>query len=66
MPTQKALEHIVTGSENVPHIVKHSEAEPPSEIRKAYRREAQFLTINEQGGAANRKAGIRIAGTRLI
>ena len=66
MPAQKALEHIVTGSENVSHIVKHSEAESPSQKRKADRREAQFLTIHEQGGAANRKAGIRIARARLI
>jgi hypothetical protein len=37
MPTQKALEHIVTGGVDVAHIMKEGKAETSSEVRQADR-----------------------------
>ena len=66
MPAYEALDHIVTGSENIAHIVKNGETEAFTKIRKAYRGKAEFLTVDEESRAADREAGIGIAGSCLI
>ena len=66
MPAQETLEHVVTGSEHVSHIVKESEAEAFPEVGQADRGKAEFLTVDEQRGATNGKAGIGIARPCLI
>ena len=66
VPAQQTFQHIVTGSENIAHIVKDGEAETFSEVRQADLGKAQFLTVDEQRRAADGKTGIGIAGSCLI
>ena len=66
VPAQQALQHVVTGGENIAHIVKDGETETLPDIRQADRGKAQFLTVDEQRRAADGKAGIGIAWSCLI
>ena len=62
----RAFQHVVSGGENISHIVKESEAEAFPEIGQADRGKAQFLTVDEQRRAADGETGIGIARSCLI
>jgi len=66
VPARQALHHVVTGGENVAHIVKESETEAFTKPGQADGRKAEFLTVDEQRRATNGKTGIGIAGSSLI
>ena len=66
MPAQKTFDHVVTGGEDIAHIVKNGESETFSEVGQADWGKAKFLAVDEQRRAANGKAGIRIARSCLI
>src|SRR5438309_1061036 len=66
VPAKKSLHHIVSGSENIAHIVKHGEAKPLSQVRQADRGKSQFEIVHKQRRTANRKTRLRIPGTCLI
>src|ERR1700723_306667 len=60
MPAHQALQKVVAGGENIPHIVKQREAETFPQIRQADRRKAEFLTVDEQCRAPAGETGIGI------
>src|ERR1700688_2893889 len=66
VPARKALEQIVTGGEDIAHIVKNSESEASSKIRQTHRGKAQFLTIHEKRSTADGKTGIGVARPCLV
>ena len=62
----QAFQHVVTGGEDVAHIVKDGEAETFSEKGQADLGKAQFFTVDEQRSAADGKTRIGIARSCLI
>ena len=49
MPARQPLQQIVTGREDIAHIVKDREAETLSQIGQADGRKAQFFAVDEEG-----------------
>src|SRR5580658_2741265 len=66
MPAHEAFNHVVTGGENITHIVKNSEAKTFSKVWQAHLGKAQFLAIHKLRRTTDGKTGIGIAGSCLI
>ena len=66
VPAQHALQHVVTGSKNIAHIVENRETEPFSQEGQADRWKAELLAVHKQSGATDGETGTGIARSCLI
>ena len=65
-PAQQVVQHIAPVREHVAGIVKDREADVVLEERQGHRGQTQFQVVQEQAGAAEGKAGDRVAGASLV
>ena len=66
MPAEQAARHILGTSKHVSHVVKNNKPNVVLNHRNGNSWKTEFEVVDEQGTAAERKAGERIAGSGLI